>query len=75
MMNLTGKVAIVTGASSGIGAAIAKRLGASGAAVAVDYSYKKEGAERTVAEIVSQGGRAIAIQADISIAADVKRLF
>src|SRR5215831_4887945 len=75
MMNLTGKVAIVTGASSGIRAALAKRLGASGAAVAVNYFSNKEGAERTVAEIVGKGGRAIAIHADVSIAADVKRLF
>jgi 3-oxoacyl-[acyl-carrier protein] reductase len=75
MNELTGKVAIVTGASKGIGAAIAKALGAAGAAVAVNYSSGREGAESTVAEITGMGGRALAIQADVSKAAEVKRLF
>src|SRR5712692_1166681 len=75
MKKLTGKVAIVTGASKGIGAALAKRLAAAGAAVVVNYSAGKEGAERTVSEITSNSGTAIAIQADVSKAAEVKRMF
>ena len=74
-MNLTGKVAIVTGASFGIGDALAKCLGALGAAVAVNYSSNHEGAEHTVAELTRKGGRAVAIYADVSIAVDVERLF
>jgi 3-oxoacyl-[acyl-carrier protein] reductase len=72
---LTGKVAIVTGASKGIGAGIAKRFGAAGAAVVVNYASSREGAERVVAEITSNGGKAIAVQGDMSKVADVKRLF
>jgi 3-oxoacyl-[acyl-carrier protein] reductase len=72
---LIGKVAIVTGASKGIGAAIAKRLAAAGAAVAVNYASDKEGADRAVAEIAAKGGKAVAIQADMAKAADVRRLF
>ncbi len=72
---LSGKVAIVTGASKGIGAAIAKGLGAAGAAVAVNYASSKEGADRVVAEITGKGGKAIAVQGDVAKAADVKRLF
>jgi 3-oxoacyl-[acyl-carrier protein] reductase len=75
MGNLKGKVAIVTGASKGIGAGIAKALGAAGAAVAVNYAGSKEGAERVVAEIVRGDGRAIAVQGDVAIEADVKRIF
>src|SRR5689334_7273121 len=75
MNKLTGKVAIVTGASKGIGAAIAKGLAAAGAAVAVNYSSDKEGAERTVSDITSNSGQAIAVKADVSRIADVKRLF
>jgi 3-oxoacyl-[acyl-carrier protein] reductase len=68
-------VAIVTGASKGIGAAIAKGLAAAGAAVAVNYASDREGADRTVAEITAKGGEAVAIQADMAKAADVTRLF
>jgi 3-oxoacyl-[acyl-carrier protein] reductase len=75
MNKLTGKVAIVTGASKGIGAALAKGLAAAGAAVTVNYSSSKESAERTVAEITRKGGKAIAIQGDVVNAADMKRLF
>src|SRR5438552_186716 len=75
MSELTGKVAIVTGASKGIGAAIAKGLGAAGAAVVVNYASSKEGADRVVAEITGQGGKAIAVRADVAKQADVQRLF
>jgi 3-oxoacyl-[acyl-carrier protein] reductase len=75
MSELTGKVAIVTGASKGIGAAIAKALGEAGAAVVVNYASSKEGAERIVSEITGKGGKAIAVQGDVSKGADVKRLF
>jgi 3-oxoacyl-[acyl-carrier protein] reductase len=75
MSELAGKVAIVTGASKGIGAGIAKGLGAAGAGVVVNYASSKEGADRVVAEITSKGGRAIAVQGDVSKATDVQRLF
>src|SRR5690242_17718759 len=75
MAALTGKVAVVTGASKGIGAGIAKRLGAAGASVVVNYASSREGAERVVAEIIAAGGKAIAIQGDVSKAAEVERLF
>ena len=75
MSRLKGKVAVVTGASKGIGAGIAKRLGAAGAAVVVNYSSSKEGADRVVAEITANGGKAIAVKGDVSKADDVQRLF
>ena len=75
MGDLKGKVAVVTGASKGIGAAIAKALGAAGAAVVVNYASSREGADRVVAEITGKGGKAIAVQGDVAKAADVQRLF
>jgi 3-oxoacyl-[acyl-carrier protein] reductase len=72
---LQGKVAIVTGASKGIGASIAKHLAGAGAAVVVNYASSKEGASRVVAEIEADGGRAVAVRADVARAADVERLF
>jgi 3-oxoacyl-[acyl-carrier protein] reductase len=72
---LAGKVAVVTGASKGIGASIALHLAAEGAAVVVNYASSKAGADRVVAEIVSNGGKAVAVQADVSQQADIQRLF
>jgi 3-oxoacyl-[acyl-carrier protein] reductase len=75
MGELSGKVAIVTGASKGIGAAIARRFAEAGAAVAVNYASDKAGADRVVEEIVRKVGKAVAIQASVAKGADVKRLF
>ncbi|AKU94779.1 3-oxoacyl-[acyl-carrier protein] reductase [Labilithrix luteola] len=75
MGKLTGKVAVVTGASKGIGAAIARALGAEGASVVASYGGDREGAERTAVAIEASGGKALAVQADMSKEADVKRLF
>src|ERR1041384_2596161 len=72
---LVGKVAIVTGASKGIGAAIAKHLADEGAAVVVNYGSSREGADRVVAEISGKGGKAIAVQANVAKEADIRRLF
>ena len=75
MGELNGKVAIVTGASKGIGAAIARTFAKAGAAVAVNYASNKADAERVVSEIIKAGGKAFAIQADVAQRADVERLF
>jgi 3-oxoacyl-[acyl-carrier protein] reductase len=75
MGKLTNQVAVVTGASKGIGAAIAKALASEGASVVVNYSSSKEGADRVVREIAVNGGKAIAVQGDVSKQADVTRLF
>jgi 3-oxoacyl-[acyl-carrier protein] reductase len=72
---LANKVAVITGASKGIGAAIAKLYAAEGAAVVVNYSSSKAGAEQVVAEITAAGGKAIAVQGDVSRQADIEKLF
>jgi 3-oxoacyl-[acyl-carrier protein] reductase len=75
MTTLKDKVAIVTGASKGIGAGVAKHLAEAGAAVVVNYASDKAGADRVVSEIARAGGRAVAVQADVSRPADLDRLF
>src|SRR4030095_767794 len=72
---LTGKIAVVTGASKGIGAAIAKHLAAEGAVVVVNYGSSKVEAGAVVAEINGNGGRAVAVQANVANKADIERLF
>ncbi|SEB65685.1 glucose 1-dehydrogenase [Terriglobus roseus] len=75
MAKLTGKVAVVTGASKGIGAGIAKELAAHGASVVVNYASSKEGADKVVAEITAAGGKAIAVGASVAKAAEIETLF
>jgi 3-oxoacyl-[acyl-carrier protein] reductase len=75
MKKLENKVAIVTGASKGIGAAIARHLAAEGAAVVVNYASSKEGADRIVAEITGNGGKAVAVQANVAKQKEIERLF
>jgi 3-oxoacyl-[acyl-carrier protein] reductase len=75
MGKLTGKVAVVTGASKGIGAAIAKELAAQGASVVVNYASSKEGADKVVAEITKAGGKAIAVGGSVAKAAEIDTLF
>ena len=74
MGKLQGKVAVVTGASKGIGAGIAKGLAAEGASVVVNYSSSKEGADRVVKEITDKGGKAVAVQGSVAKTADVERI-
>jgi 3-oxoacyl-[acyl-carrier protein] reductase len=75
MSDLKGKVAVVTGASKGIGAATAKALAAAGAAVVVNYVSDQKGADSVVAAITAKGGKAVAVKADVAKPADVRRLF
>ena len=75
MGKLTGQVAVVTGASKGLGADMSKALAAEGASVVVNYASSKEGADKVVAAITSKGGKAIAVQGDVSKQADITRLF
>jgi 3-oxoacyl-[acyl-carrier protein] reductase len=75
MAKLSGKIAVVTGASKGIGAGIAKVLAAQGATVVVNYASSKEGAEKVVADIVSAGGKAVAIGGSVAVASDIETLF
>ena len=72
---LTGKIAVVTGASKGIGASIAKHLAAEGASVVVNYASSKTGADKVFTEITSAGGKAVAVQGDVAKKADIDRLF
>src|ERR1700720_4726549 len=75
MSKLSDKVAVVTGASRGIGAEIARELAAAGAAVVVNYATSRDAADKVVADIVGSGGKAAAIQGDVAKASDVERLF
>src|SRR5437773_4831162 len=75
MNRLKGKIAVVTGASKGIGAAIAEHMAAEGASVVVNYASSKAGAEAVVKRITQKDGKAVAVQADVSKAKDIQRLF
>src|SRR5579859_3707771 len=75
MAKLTGKIVVVTGASKGIGAAIAEKFGEEGAKVVVNYARDKQGAEKVAAKIKQSGSEAIVVQADVSKQDDIKRMF
>jgi 3-oxoacyl-[acyl-carrier protein] reductase len=75
MTKLDGKIAVVTGASKGIGASIAKHLAAEGAAVVINYASSREGADRVVDEIISTGGKTIAVQANVAKKAEIEHIF
>src|ERR1700749_813330 len=75
MDKLKGKVAVITGASKGIGASIAEHLAAEGASVVVNYASSKSGADSVVARITKNGGKGIAVQGDVSQPKDIQRLF
>src|SRR3954454_19349951 len=75
MSKLTGKVAVVTGASKGIGASVAEHLAIEGASVVVNYASSKAGADAVVQRITAKGGKAISVQADVSQPEDITRLF
>jgi len=75
MSKLQGKVAVVTGASKGIGAEIARTLAAAGASVVVNYASSRQGGDKVVADITAKGGKAIAVQGNVALAVDVQRLF
>jgi 3-oxoacyl-[acyl-carrier protein] reductase len=75
MANLSGKVAVVTGASKGIGAQVAKELAAHGASVVVNYATSKEGAGKVVADITKAGGKAVALAGNVANSEDIKRVF
>src|ERR1700732_1592689 len=75
MDKLKGKVAVITGASKGIGASIAEHLAAEGASVVVNYASSKASAEAVVKRIQAKGGKAVALQADVSKPDDIKQLF
>ncbi len=75
MSKLAGKVGVVTGASKGIGAGVARSLAAEGAAVVVNYASSREDSDKVVADIVATGGKAVAVQGSVAVAADVERIF
>ena len=75
MGKLNGKVAVVTGASKGLGASIAEHLAAEGASVVVNYATSKAGAEAVVSRIAKKGGKAVAVQGDVAKPAEIERLF